>query len=134
MATLANLARRILVVDDEALVCDSIRRVLALGKHEVEIATSGQDALAAFKPGKFDLIILDYEMPGMKGDKVAAAMKVLAPEQPILLITGYGEQLRLAGNFPLAVNLVITKPFDMEELQEAVRQLTERAGAPRCSD
>ena len=83
------MARRILVVDDESLVSDSIRRILALDQHAVETVTSAQDALVAFQPGKFDLIIIDYEMPDTKGDKLAAAIKALAPQQPILMITAY---------------------------------------------
>jgi CheY-like chemotaxis protein len=118
------MARRILVVDDEAVVCDSIRKVLALDQHEVEAAASGQGALAAFQTGKFELIVIDYEMPGMKGDKLAAAIKALAPQQPIIMMTAYGEALRLAGDFPLAVDLVMSKPFDLQELREAVREIT----------
>jgi CheY-like chemotaxis protein len=90
----------------------------------VETASSGSDALAAFQTGKFDLVIIDYEMPGMKGDKVAAAIRAVAPQEPIILMTGYGESLRLSGDFPLAVNLVIGKPFASEELRKAVRQAT----------
>jgi CheY-like chemotaxis protein len=127
MTTPGNMARRILVVDDEASVCDSVRNVLALDHHEVRTATSGQDALAAFQTGEFDLIIIDYEMPGMKGDKLAAAIRVLAPQQSIIMITAYGESLRLAGNFPLAVDMAMSKPFDLQELREAVRQLTAKA-------
>ena len=121
------MPRRILVVDDEALVCDSIRWILALDQHQVETAGSGQEALAAFKPGKFDLIIIDYQMPDMKGDKVAAEIKALAPRQSILMVTAYGETLRLTGDFPLPVDRVIAKPFALEEFREAVRQLVAKA-------
>jgi CheY-like chemotaxis protein len=123
VTTPANTARRVLVVDDEALVCDSIRRLLEFDHHEVETAASGAEALVAFQRGKFDLIIIDYEMPVMNGDKLAAAIKALAPQQPIIMITAYGEALRLAGNFPLSVDLVINKPFDFQQFREAVRQL-----------
>ena len=119
-----TIARRILVVDDEALVCDSIRKVLTLDRHEVEAVTSGQEALAALKAGNFDLVIIDYEMPGMKGDKLAVAIKALSPQRPIIMMTAYSEALRLSGSFPLAVDLVISKPFDIHELREAVRQIT----------
>ena len=95
-----------------------------LDECEVETATSGQEALVAFQPGKFDLIIIDYEMPVMKGDKLAAAIKILAPQQPIIMITAYAEALRLAGSFPLGVDLVINKPFEVREFRETVRQLT----------
>jgi CheY-like chemotaxis protein len=110
MTTPENVARRILVIDDEAAVCDSIRQVLALDQHQVEVVTSGLGALAAFQTGKFDLIIIDYEMPGMKGDKLAAAIKALAPQMPIIMMTAYRETLRLSGDFPLAVDSVIGKP------------------------
>ena len=119
-----TIARRILIVDDEPIVCDSIRKVLALEQHEVEAVTSSQDALAALQAGKFDLIILDYEMPGMKGDKLAATIKARAPQQPIIMMTAYSETLRLSGEFPLAVDRVIGKPFEIEELLGAVRQTT----------
>jgi CheY-like chemotaxis protein len=121
------MARRILVVDDESLVCDSIRRILALDEHEVETVASAPDALEVFQPGKFSLIIIDYEMPDTKGDRLAAAIKKLAPDQPIMMITAYAETLRLAGSFPLSVDLVISKPFDIREFRDAVRQLTGKA-------
>jgi CheY-like chemotaxis protein len=122
----AETARRILVVDDESLVCDSIRRILALDQHSVEIAASAQDALAAFQPGKFDLVILDYEMPSIKGDKLAAAIKAQDPHQPVMMITAYAETLRLAGTFPLAVDLVMNKPFDLHEFRDTVRHIKPR--------
>jgi CheY-like chemotaxis protein len=127
MATLGNMARRILVVDDEEMVGDTIRMVLSLDHHEVETVTASRDALSVFEPGKFDLIITDYEMPVMKGDKLAAAMKALAPPQPILMITAYGQHLRQSRDLPLVVDLVMSKPFDVQKLRDAVRQLTAKA-------
>lgn len=122
------MARRVLVVDDEPLVCDSIRRILALDQHEVETATSAEEALAKFQPGKFDLVILDYEMPDMKGDKLAANLKQIDARQPIMMITAYAESLRLAGTFPLSVDRVISKPFETQDFRQVVAQLI--AGAP----
>lgn len=126
VATTDKMTRRILVVDDEPLICDSIKRILDLDKFEVVTAASGQDALAAFQVGKYDLIIIDYDMPVVKGDQLAASIKALAPQQPIIMVTAYGESLRLEGNFPLAVERVIGKPFDIQEFREHVRQLTTR--------
>jgi DNA-binding response OmpR family regulator len=123
MNTPGNAVRRILVVDDDPAICDTIRMVLA-DQYEVETVTSGQSALAAFQPAKFDLLILDYVMPDMKGDKLAAAIKAQAPRQPILLMTAYGEALRFGGTFPLGVDLVMGKPFDIKEFQAAVTRLT----------
>ena len=127
MATPANIARRILVVDDEPLICESITRILDLDKHVVETAGSAQEALALFQAGKFDVIIIDYDMPVMKGDKLASAIKALAPQQPIIMVTAHGESLRLAGTYPLAVERVISKPFDLQEFRDIVQELTRKS-------
>jgi CheY-like chemotaxis protein len=118
---------RILVVDDEAIVADSIKLVLASDQNVVETVTSAEKALAAVQANQYDVIIVDYQMPQMKGDKLAAAIKALTPQLPIIMITAYGEALRHSGEFPLAVDKVISKPFDFEELREAVRQLAAKA-------
>lgn len=127
MVIAGNLGRRILVVDDEPLVCDSIKKVLAMDRHDVETASTVEEAMGAFQKGTFDLVITDYEMPAMKGDKLAAAMKALRPNQRIILITAYAETLRHKGNFPLGVDLVLPKPFALQEMRDAVQQLTTTA-------
>jgi len=126
MTTPQSVVRRILVVDDEALVCEAIKEALALDHHEVVTASGGEEALAAFQTAKFDLVVIDYLMPGMRGDKLAVAIKELAPQQPVIMLTAHGETLRFAGDFPLAVDLVMSKPFDLQELRKAVQQATAR--------
>lgn len=123
MAKAENLGRRILVVDDENFVCDSISKILTSDGHQVVMAFSAEDAMTAFRAGDFDIVITDYEMPVMKGDKLAAAMKALRPAQPIILITAYAESLRFKGNFPLGVDLVLPKPFALQEMRDAVQHL-----------
>ena len=123
MATAGIIARRILVVDDEPMVCDSTKRILAQDGHEVVTASSAAEALATFEKGKFDLVITDYEMPAMKGDALAAAIKALAPEQPVLMITAYVEPLLSSGNALAGVDLMVSKPFTLPELRQAVANL-----------
>ena len=127
MAKAENLGRRILVVDDESFVCDSISKILTSEGHQVVMAFSAEEAMTAFHDGEFDIVITDYEMPVMKGDKLAAAMKALKPAQRIILITAYAESLRLKGNFPLGVDLGMPKPVGLQEMREAVQHL---AAAP----
>jgi CheY-like chemotaxis protein len=114
-----------LLVDDEPSVCDAIKLILAEDGHEVLTAASGAEALLAYRVGQFDLLITDYEMPVMKGDKLAAAIKRLAPQQRVILITAYAESLRASGDFPLAVDAVISKPFDVQEFRNTVYRLTQ---------
>jgi CheY-like chemotaxis protein len=123
MATTNLSGRRILVVDDDPLVCDSIRRMLAIDGHQVEMATSGEQALALFEVGKFDLILADYVMPGMNGDKLAAAIKALAPNQRIGFFTGYEQALQSSELRLPGAESVLSKPFSLEELRQATTKL-----------
>ena len=124
-------ARRILVVDDEPLVCDSVRRMLVSYGHEVEVATSAREGLRLFENGRFDLVIIDYLMPGMKGDEMAAEIKTRAMNQPIVIITAAIEMLESSGK-PLAeVDAVICKPFQLDELREAVAAVLAKSNPTR---
>jgi CheY-like chemotaxis protein len=112
--------KRILVVDDEPFVCDAVKMMLAFDGHEVVTANNGKEALAAFEKGKFDLVITDFAMPGMKGDELAAAIKSRAPTQPVVMITAYAEMLQSSGKRLPGVDFLISKPFLLEHLREAI--------------
>ena len=128
-------ARRILVVDDEAFVCDAVKMMLAFDGHRVETANSAKEALTLFEKEKFDLVITDYAMPEMKGDELAAAIKSRAPNQPIVMITAYAEMLQASGNPLSGVDFVISKPFLLENLREAiVKVLPGKIGRASCRE
>lgn len=124
MSKPAITPRRILVVDDEPYVCDAVRMMLAFDGHQVETAGSGKDALALFAKDKYDVVITDYAMPVMKGDELALAIKSLAPAQPIVLITAYAEMLKSAENPLTGVDFIVSKPFLLENLREAIEKAT----------
>ena len=93
--------KRILVVDDEPFVCESIRMLLAHDGHEVETAQGGEEALAKYDPARFDLIFTDFSMPGMKGDQLATAIKEKKPARPVVMLTaGYGPCLQVRRRMP----------------------------------
>ena len=116
--------KRILVVDDEPLVCDAVKMMLNIDGHVVETAVNGQEALVLFDSQKFDLVITDLEMPNMKGDELAAAIKARVPDQPVIMITAYAEMLEAAGNPLSDVDCLISKPFLIENLREAIAKIT----------
>lgn len=116
--------RHILVVDDEPLICDAVKMMLDFDGHVVETVGSAKDALERLQASKFDLVITDFEMPVMKGDELAAAIKARDPKQPVVMITGYAEMLQAAGNPLTGVDLVISKPFLLENLREAIAKVT----------
>jgi CheY-like chemotaxis protein len=115
--------RRILVVDDEPEVCNAVKMLLNFDGHIVETASNGKDALALFDTGKYHVIITDFEMPKMKGDELAAAIKARDPKQPIVMITAYAEMLESSGNPLKGVDFLISKPFLLENLRQAIAKV-----------
>ena len=132
MTTAAFPQRRILVVDDEPLVCDAVKLMLDFDGHDVETACSGKEALAKLEQGRFDLVITDYEMPGMKGDELAAAIKARDAKQAVVMITAYAELLQSSGNPLTGIDWLISKPFLLENLREAIAKVAPAAARGRA--
>lgn len=118
----AQPKRRALVVDDQEQVCDSIRMTLEFGGYVVETAPSAAAALAKFVPGKFDVVVTDFDMPPMHGDALAAAIRQQAPHQPIVMLTAYGETVRASGRDTSCLDVITEKPFKVQTLLEALEQ------------
>jgi CheY-like chemotaxis protein len=119
------LRKRILLVDDERFVRESIARLLSKDEHTVVEANNGAEAFAVFTRGQFDLVMTDFEIPFMKGNELAARIKHLAPCQPILMITGYGK--RPGPDNP--VDAVLNKSLDLDQLRTAMAKLLSEVGA-----
>jgi CheY-like chemotaxis protein len=113
---------RILVVDDEDLVRAGLRRILEREGHKVVVAAGGEEALGLYQSGSFDLVISDLNMPGMKGDELAAAVKAVAPARPVILITALTQQLRENPGRLKHIDFVLEKPFTIESLRETIRR------------
>lgn len=109
---------RVLVVDDEAPVRDTLAAVLATDGHEVELAIDGLDGLKRFGAREFDLVMTDRAMPGMSGDQMAATIKLIAPRMPIILLTGFG-LFHDKSEFP-DVDVLASKPIRIPALREAI--------------
>jgi two-component system, OmpR family, response regulator ResD len=113
---------RVLLVDDDPLVSDSIRRMLEFDQRNVKAVSNGADALALCEQETFALVILDYLMPGMKGDVLAVTLKARHPGMPILMITADAEKLEAMAELPAGVDLIMGKPFQLAELRDAVNK------------
>jgi len=118
--------RRILVVDDEPTVRDTITMVLKFEGHEVETAGSGLEALAIIQREKFDLILTDYAMPLMTGEELAAAVKALLPKQPVGMITAYADEFQASGEPLNVTDFLLKKPFALTELRAAVARALQK--------
>ena len=80
--------KRVLIVDDESIVCDSYESVLTMAGFSVRTARSGRDALAACRNERFDVILADLKMPDMDGLEVTREVKKEFPQVQVLIITG----------------------------------------------
>ena len=115
---------RVLLVDDDPLVSDSIRRMLEFDKRQVHTVGSAAEALAVCEKESFDVVILDYLMPVMKGDALAVTLRERYPQLPIIMITADAE--KLAAPKPVGVDVLMGKPFRMDELREAVNKVVSK--------
>jgi len=115
--------KRILVVDDEPSISQTISVVLKLDGPQIEIAPDAQNALAMFDASPHDLVIVDYMLPGMNGLQLARALRARRPQQPILLVTGNLELIGRSKGTLEHVNNVLEKPFGVQDLRAAVAAL-----------
>jgi PAS domain S-box-containing protein len=125
-------ALRVLVVEDEP----SLRRILAsyleVDGHTVRTTANGREAIDAFRRERFDLVITDRAMPDVGGDRLAAALGEVAPDVPVVMVTGLGALMNDVGERPAGVDLVVAKPVTLGGLRAAVREVVGRRGANDC--
>jgi len=117
---------RILVVEDEPLVREVITVYLDEDHHQVVTAENGREGLEKFKAGEFDIVMTDRAMPEMNGDQLAQEIKKLRPQQPVVLLTGFGDLMSGSGEHPAGVDLVVSKPFTLATLRNAIAKAINR--------
>jgi CheY-like chemotaxis protein len=111
---------RILVVNDEDLVRDTLTLLLESDRHLVEAAGNGSEALKIFQRGRFDLVLTDYDMASTKGDRLAAAIKALAPRQPVVMVIAYTEAVENDPSLMKNLDGLVPRPFRIETPREAI--------------
>jgi DNA-binding NtrC family response regulator len=121
-------ARRILVVDDDAVVGRSINRVLTGQGYQVREAMSGSEALEELDHQEYDAVFTDIRMPGMDGLEMAARVKKSHPGMPVVVITGFGSEANESRARALGVSGFLHKPLTPEMIVDnAARALRERS-------
>lgn len=131
MSPTAVSTGRVLLVDDDPLVCGSLRRILEVDGMKVQVAANAQEALAVCEKEKFDLIILDYLMPAMRGDQLAVAIKERFPNRPIIMITADAEKVNSLKKTPDGVDLIMAKPFGLDDFRQAVNKVLPKQSATK---
>jgi PAS domain S-box-containing protein len=130
-AAVAGGEERILFVDDQVQIVDIAKQILERLGYQVFTRTSSIEALEAFhaQPDKFDLVITDMIMPNMTGDRLAAELRHIRPDIPIILCTGFSEQIAEESARPSAIQEFLMKPLLRKDMAEAVRRVLDRAKA-----
>ncbi|TMK34063.1 MAG: response regulator transcription factor [Actinobacteria bacterium] len=119
---------RILVVDDERAVRDSLRRALELEGYEIELAGDGREALYRLdSDSQPDAIILDVLMPGLDGLEVCKRIRATGNAVPVLMLTARDAVENRVEGLDAGADDYVTKPFALEELLARVRALIRRS-------
>jgi len=121
------MGARILVVDDDPLLAAALRRPLAYEGFDVEVASSGEEALTSVREHSPDLVILDILLPGIDGLEVCRRLRQ-ASDVPVLMLTARSEVPERVAGFEAGADDYLGKPFAFEELLMRVKALLRRGG------
>jgi GAF domain-containing protein/ActR/RegA family two-component response regulator/anti-sigma regulatory factor (Ser/Thr protein kinase) len=113
----------ILVVEDEKNIREVLEEILSSAGHTVSQAETGEEGIQLFKTRKIDLVITDLGMPGMSGWELADKIKDLNPHTPVILSTGWGVKIHPSSQKRENVDLVINKPFNMQQILSNIGEL-----------
>lgn len=117
---------RILVVEDEHKIANSIKKGLEQEKYAVDVAFTGDDGFDLASTEDYDLIILDIALPGMDGIEICTKLREAKNHTPILMLTAKGQIRDKVKGLNAGADDYLTKPFAFEELLARIKALTRR--------
>jgi DNA-binding NtrC family response regulator len=117
---------RILIVDDELIVCRSLSKILA--EHETTSAQSAEEALAVLKEGSFDVVFTDLKMPGMNGIELLKIIKKEYPQTIVIIVTGFGTVETAVEAMKEGALDYVPKPFTPDEVRLRAKSALEKRG------
>ena len=118
-----TMSTRVLIADDSSTMRKIILRSLqAAGIPSAVEASDGDEAVALFKPGTFDLVLTDWNMPGKTGLEVARAIRAQDPKVPIIMVTTEAEKSRVIEAIQAGVTDYLVKPFTPDTLQDKLEK------------
>lgn len=114
---------RILVVDDDPDNAYSLGELFELEGHEVKVALSGEDAIAAYLGADFDIAFMDVMMPGLNGVESFIEIRKMRPEAKVFMMTGYSVEQLLQQALAQGAMGVLSKPLDIDRLLRMLRDV-----------
>jgi CheY-like chemotaxis protein len=121
---------RILLVEDDDDNRELMAEVLESSGCQVLSASSGQDGLRRLSENRVDVVVTDVGMPGMGGLEMARAAKAIAPDVPVVIVTGWAEREDIARARGREVDAVLIKPVDPDALTQAVSDVAQGRNRP----
>lgn len=119
--------RKILVVDDDPVIGQSINRVLKTKGYAVVTASSGYEAINKIKNEQYDAVFTDLKMPGMSGLELASVIKKNQSWMPVVIITGYGSEAYEKTAKDMGVSDFLRKPLSPEMIESMAAKATDPA-------
>jgi CheY-like chemotaxis protein len=113
---------KILIVDDEEMMCLVVKDFLREAGYEIAVASNGKEACSLYPQVNPDLILLDLGLPDMNGREVLKDVKAKMPHIKIVIISAYADQKTKDELLSLGADFFLAKPFMPEELQETVKE------------
>lgn len=117
---------KILVVDDDSVLCTLVSDWLVAQRFAVETTHDGLSALEMLKLGGFDLVVLDWDLPGKAGIEVLKEFRDWGGQTPVIMLTAKGDPAEKEKGFDFGVDDYVTKPFGVRELAARVRAVLRR--------
>lgn len=120
MSAAANFVPRILIVDDEPLVCWSLGSYLRMSGYETKAVYDGKSAMEELHAVRYDLLITDFRLPLADGFQVAAEAKKLPTNIPVIMISSYVDKIADLRATEKGVDRLVGKPYKLEEVASIV--------------
>ena len=117
---------RILVIDDEASIRESLEVLLSLEGYATEMAVGGEEGLRMIETNNYDLVLLDLALPGQSGLELLPQIKERQPGLPVIMITAYGTVDNVVEAVRAGAENFVQKPWDNEKLLADIRSAVAR--------
>src|SRR3954452_7521778 len=125
--------QRVLIVDDDRAIRESLARALELEGYEVDVVVDGVDALATTRQERFDALVVDVMMPGIDGLGVCGVRRADGDRTPVLMLTARVETPDRVAGLDAGADDYLPKPFELDELLARRRALLLRAAPPSAA-
>ena len=117
---------RLLIVEDEKQICDTVAKSLYAVGYEVDTCYDGEEAFECILAENYDLIVLDLNLPGMDGMEILKELRQRNEETKVLILSARGQIADKVEGLDAGANDYMEKPFHLQELEARIRSLTRR--------